>query len=368
MCQPTAVLLWGRSRRCRLECEFRGCLVDDAHDLTIIGAGPSGLFAAYYAGFRGLRVKIVDSQPDLGGQITALYPDKYIYDVAGFPKVLGKDLIAGLVEQAMQYEPTIFLNEKITAFDRLPDGTFRFAGTSGEHRTRVVLITAGIGAFTPKTYGRPEFDRFEGRGLDYAVRRKEEFRGKRVLVVGGGDTALDWALDLVPVARSVALVHRRDMFRAHADSVKRLRASPVAVHLYSELRGLRGDGVVREAVVVNTRTGEETVLPVDAVLAFLGLVSNLGAIATWGLELQDDAILVNTRMETNVAGIYAAGDITEYPGKLKLIVTGFGEAATAVNNAARYINPKAALFPGHSSSIMERKEKAANAASVDTPR
>lgn len=333
--------------------------MDHVYDITIIGGGPSGLFAAYYAGFRGLSVKIVDSQPDLGGQVTALYPDKYIYDVAGFPKVLGKDLVANLVEQALQFQPAVFLNEELRSFERLPDQTFRFSGSSGEHLTRVVLITAGIGAFTPKTYGRPEFDRYTDRGLFYAVRRKEDFRDKRVLVVGGGDSALDWALDLLEVARHVTLVHRRDVFRAHVNSVKKLFDSPVTVKVFYELTALRGDPSVSEAVLVNNKTRAEEVLSVDAVLAFLGLVSNLGAIATWGLALEGDSIVVNTRMETNVPGIYAAGDIVDYPGKLKLIVTGFGEAATAVNNAARYINPEAAVFPGHSSAIMEKKGKAA---------
>lgn len=333
--------------------------MDHVYDITIIGGGPSGLFAAYYAGFRGLSVKIVDSQPDLGGQVTALYPDKYIYDVPGFPKVLGKDLVANLVEQALQFQPAIFLNEELRSFERLPDQTFRFIGSSGEHLTRVVLITAGIGAFTPKTYGRPEFDRYTDRGLFYAVRRKEDFRDKRVLVVGGGDSALDWALDLLEVAQHVTLVHRRDVFRAHVNSVKKLFDSPVTVKVFYELKALRGDPSVSEAVLVNNKTHAEEVLSVDAVLAFLGLVSNLGAIATWGLALEGDSIVVNTRMETNVPGIYAAGDIVDYPGKLKLIVTGFGEAATAVNNAARYINPQAAVFPGHSSAIMEKKGKAA---------
>jgi thioredoxin reductase (NADPH) len=341
--------------------------VDEVHDITIIGAGPSGLFAAYYAGFRGLSVKIVDSQPDLGGQITALYPDKYIYDVAGFPKILGKDLVDNLVEQATQYGPAVFLNEEIGSFERLPEGTFRFTGTSGEHRTKVVLITAGIGAFTPKTYGRPEFDRYVDRGLYYAVRRKEDFRDKSVLVVGGGDSALDWALDLLPVARHVTLIHRRDVFRAHVNSVKKLSESAITVKLFYELKELRGDGAVREAVILNNKMRAEEVLQVDAVLAFLGLISNLGAIATWGLTLEDDSIVVNTRMETNVPGIYAAGDIVEYPGKLKLIVTGFGEAATAVNNVAHYINPEASLFPGHSSSIMEKKDKAAKSEAAAPP-
>jgi thioredoxin reductase (NADPH) len=338
----------------------------EVFDVTIIGGGPTGLFAAYYAGFRGLRVKIVDSQPDLGGQVTALYPDKYIYDVAGFPKILGKDLVNGLVEQAAQYQPAVELNEEIRSCEPQPDGVIHLRGTNVVHQTRVALITAGIGAFSPKTYGRPEFDRYAGNGLAYAVRRKEDYRGKSVLVVGGGDSALDWALNLLPVAANITLIHRRDGFRAHADSVKKIFDSPITVKVFYELKAIRGEPNVTEALVVNNKTKEEEVLKVDAVLAFLGLVSNLGAIASWGLTLDDDSIVVNTKMETNIPGVYAAGDIVTFPGKLKLIATGFGEAATAVNNAARYINPEASVFPGHSSSIMEKKEKAAERAASGT--
>ncbi len=327
------------------------------HDLMIIGGGPVGLFAAYYAGFRGLKTMIIDSQPDLGGQVTALYPDKNIYDVAGFPKILGKELVANLVEQAAQYNPTILLNEEVRTLEHLPDRTIRVGTTQGVHLTRVLLITAGIGAFTPKTYKRPELDKYMGHGLHYAVRQKEDFRDRDVLVIGGGDSALDWALNLVPYARSITLIHRRDGFRAHADSVKKLFDSPIAVKLFYELRALRGDPDVEDVVVFQNKTGQEEILKVDAVLAFLGLVSNLGPITTWGLILEDDSIVVNTRMESNVAGVYAAGDIVTFPGKLKLIATGFGEAATAVNNAARYINPDASVFPGHSSTIMDKAEK-----------
>jgi len=331
---------------------------DDLFDLTIIGAGPTGLFAAYYAGFRGLRTKLIDSQPDLGGQVTALYPDKFIYDVAGFPKILGKDLVRNLVDQAMQYHPAVHLDENVQAMNR-QDGAITLRTDAGEHRTKVVLISAGIGAFTPKTYKRPELDQWIGKGLAFAVRSKEDYRGKRLLVVGGGDSALDWALGLVDYAKSITLIHRRDGFRAHEDSVKKLFASPINVKLFYELRALRGDDRVREAVIYNNKTQQEEIVEIDAVLAFLGLVSNLGPIREWGLAIQDDSIVVSTKMETNLPGIYAAGDIAIYPGKLKLIATGFGEAATAVNNAMTFINPNASAFPGHSSSIMEQKEKAA---------
>ena len=331
---------------------------DDLFDLTIIGAGPTGLFAAYYAGFRGLRTKLIDSQPDLGGQVTALYPDKFIYDVAGFPKILGKELVRNLVDQAMQYHPAVHLDENVQAMNR-QDGAITLRTDAGEHRTKVVLISAGIGAFTPKTYKRPELDQWIGKGLAFAVRSKEDYRGKRLLVVGGGDSALDWALGLVDYAKSITLIHRRDGFRAHEDSVKKLFASPINVKLFYELRALRGDDRVREAVIYNNKTQQEEIVEIDAVLAFLGLVSNLGPIREWGLAIQDDSIVVSTKMETNLPGIYAAGDIAIYPGKLKLIATGFGEAATAVNNAMTFINPNASAFPGHSSSIMEQKEKAA---------
>jgi thioredoxin reductase len=332
----------------------------DLYDITIIGAGPTGLYAAYYAGFRALRTKIVDSQSDLGGQVTALYPDKYIYDVAGFPKILGKDLIRNQVEQAMQYEPTVVLNERVERLERLADGNYRLVTNTGqEHFTRVVLITAGIGAFTPKKYNRPELDRYEGKGLHFAVRNREDFRDRRVLVVGGGDSALDWALNLLPLVRELTLIHRRDQFRAHEDSVRKLLASPAKVKLFYELKALEGADRVERAVIFNNRTKEEEVLEVDAVLAFLGLVSNLGPIREWGLVIEEDSIVVNTKMETNLPGVYAAGDITTYPGKLKLIATGYGEAATAVNNAYTYLNPGAKAFPGHSSTIMEKKEREA---------
>jgi len=337
---------------------------NDIYDLTIIGAGPGGLFAAYYAGFRGLRTKLIDSQPDLGGQVTALYPDKYIYDVAGFPKILGKDLVTNLVEQAMQYHPAVQLNENVHTLDRLADGTIRLGTDLGEHMTKIVVITAGIGAFTPKTFKRQELDQWIGKGLYFAVRRKEDFRGTRLLVIGGGDSALDWALGLVDYATEITLIHRRDAFRAHEDSVKKLFASPIKVKVFYELRAIRGDSQVREAVIFQNKTQVEEILKVDAVLAFLGLVSNLGPIREWGLQIQDDSIVVNTKMETNMPGIYAAGDVAAYPGKLKLIATGFGEAATAINNAVTFINPSASAFPGHSSSIMEHKEKAAEKAAA----
>ena len=322
----------------------------DIYDITILGGGPVGLFAAYYAGFRSLRTEIVESLNALGGQVTALYPEKWIYDVAGFPKIVGRQLIDNLVEQAMQYRPAVSLGETVQSLTALQDGTLRMTTERGTHLTRAVLITAGIGAFHPKTFKNPRIDGFDGRGLYYFVRSFQEFKDKRVVIVGGGDSALDWALGLLGIARSITLIHRRDQFRAAEDSVQKMLHSPIEVKTFYELRALEGAERVERAVIYDNRSGAEETIDVDAVIASLGFLSTLGPIQEWGLELEHDSIRVNTRMETNRRGVYAAGDIVTYPGKVKLIATGFGEAATAVNNATTYLNPKASIFPGHSSS------------------
>ncbi len=326
----------------------------DVYDVTIIGAGPTGLFAAYYAGFRGLRVKLIDSMPDLGGQITALYPEKYIYDVAGFPKILGKELVRNLVDQALQYKPTICLDEKVEGFQAVGDRLIRLGTNKGQHSTRTVFVTAGIGMFTPRKLPKAELVRYEGKGLAYFVRDIEEYRDTDLLIIGGGDSAFDWCLNLAGITRSTTLVHRRDRFRAFEDSVKKVLDSPVRVKTFTELTEIEGADRVDGAVVVDTRTKTEERLPVNRILACLGFLSNLGPLKSWGLEFDDGALVVNTRGETNLPGVYAAGDVVAYPGKVKLIAAGFGEAATAVNNAAAYINPALKVFPGHSSTLLDR--------------
>jgi ferredoxin/flavodoxin---NADP+ reductase len=335
---------------------------NDLYDVTIIGGGPVGLFAAYYAGFRTLKTKIVESLDALGGQITALYPEKPIYDVAGFPRIIGRELVDNLVEQAGQYSPAICTGETVDKLERTPDNTFSLTTSRARHRSKVLVVTAGIGAFHPKTFKNPQIDSFEGRGLYYFVKSFQEFAGKRVLIVGGGDSAVDWANGLAGVARSVTVIHRRDQFRAHEDSVQKMLHSTVNVKVFYELRRLEGKDRLERAVIYQNKTNAEETIEVDAAIASLGFLSTLGPIAAWGLELEHDSIRVNTRMETNVAGIYGAGDIVVYPGKVKLIATGFGEAATAINNAAQYINPKASVFPGHSSSQDVHKQKTGAAA------
>ncbi len=335
-------------------------MTPDLYDVTIIGGGPVGLFGAYYAGFRTLRTKIVESLDALGGQITALYPEKQIYDVAGFPKILGRKLVDNLVEQATQYHPIVCTGETVGSLTHDPDGTLRLMTNRATHLSRVLLITAGIGAFHPKTFKKPEIDSFEGKGLYYFVKSFQDFKDKRVLIVGGGDSAIDWANGLLGVARSITLIHRRDEFRAYEDSVQKMLHSPIAVKVFYELRRLEGDGQVQRAVIYQNKTNTDETIDVDAVIASLGFLSTLGPIQEWGLDLEGDSIRVNTRMETNLPGVYGAGDIVTYPGKVKLIATGLGEAATAINNAAQYINPKASVFPGHSSSqAIHDKQKAA---------
>lgn len=320
------------------------------YDLTIIGGGPAGLFATFYAGVRNLSVKLIDSLPQLGGQLAELYPEKYIYDVAGFPKIMARDLVNNLKEQALQYHPTICLHEKVQGLKKQEDGTFLLTSNTTVHRSRAVLITAGIGAFTPRKLPAEGIEQFEGKGIDYYIDNKENYAGKRILVVGGGDSAVDFALMLQEVAAKVTLIHRRDQFRAHEENVKKLFASGIEVKVFTELMKVEGQDKIERGLLVNKKEKTEEWIEVDAIISALGFSASLGPILEWGLEIQNNAIVVNSKMETNIPGIFAAGDIVTYPGKLKLIATGFGEAPTAVNNAKLYLDPEAKLHPGHSSS------------------
>ena len=315
-------------------------------DLLIIGAGPVGLYAAYYAGFRGLSTVVVDSLPEVGGQISAMYPEKPIYDVAGFPSIKGRDLVAGLKEQADRFSPVYVLGERAESLHRAEDGVIRVTTDVGTGIScRAVLISGGIGTFTPRPL--PAGAAWLGRGVSYFVPSLEAHAGQDVVVVGGGDSACDWALSMEPIARSVTLVHRRNTFRAHAHSVAQLMSSSVEVVTEAEVTGVHGGSVV-EKVEITSADGVQ-VRPAQAVIAALGFTANLGPIRRWGVEVAGNRHLpVDTAMSTNVPGMFAAGDITDYRGKVRLISVGFGEAATAVNNAAVLINPAEPLFPGHS--------------------
>lgn len=331
-------------------------------DVTIIGGGPTGLFAAFYAGLRGMRTKIIESLDHLGGQLTTLYPEKFIYDVAGFPAVLAKTLTAELIRQAAQYQPEIILNERVNHLRRLDAETIELVTEGGRHYSRTVVITAGGGAFSPKRLPGREYAAYEGRGLHYFITDLQQFRGKEMVVLGGGDSAVDWALNLKRVTDRITLVHRRDQFRAHEDSVSKLYASGVEIRTFHELKALHGEGRVEAVTLYDNRTMAETTLPADAVLVNIGFASTLGPIHEWGLTLDRDGIVVTSKMETNLPGIFAAGDVVSYPGKLKLIATGFGEAAIAVNHAKVFIDPESDSFPGHSSTTVPKQRKASHSA------
>ena len=325
--------------------------VDADFDVTIIGAGPVGLFAAFYAGLRTMKVKLIDSLAEPGGQLAALYPDKYIYDVGGFPKVTARALVGDLVEQAMQYGPTVCLGEQATTLTPADGGWLLGSDAGRQHRTKTVLLTAGIGYFAPRKLPDASLARFEGHGLHYVLPGLEVFRGRRVLLLGGGDTAVDWALHLEPLASELTLIHRRDQFRAHEDSVQKLHASRCRVVPFHELKTLEGDGRVERAIIYDNRSKAETTMTVDDVVVNFGFVANLGPLKTWGLTIKANSLEVSQKMETNLPGVFAAGDLVTYPGKLKLIATGFGEAAMAVCGAKMVVDPKARYFPGHSSEM-----------------
>lgn len=333
--------------------------VGDEFDVTIVGAGPVGLFAAFYAGLRTMKVKVIDALAEPGGQLAALYPDKFIYDVAGFPAVKAKALVDQLVEQAMQYGPTVCLGEQAMTLTPLPGDAGGYvigSDQSVQHRTKTVLLTSGIGSFAPRKLPDAALARYEGHGLHYVLPGLDVFKGKRVLLLGGGDSAVDWALHLEPLASELTLIHRRDQFRAHEDSVAKLYASRCKVVPFHELKTIEGDGAVKRAIIYDNRSKDETTLEIDDVVVNFGFVANLGPLKTWGLTIKGNSLEVSQKMETNLPGVFGAGDLVNYPGKLKLIATGFGEAAMAVCGAKLLVDPKARYFPGHSSETKEESK------------
>ena len=327
----------------------------ESRDITIIGGGPTGLFALFYAGMRGVSAQIVDALPEPGGQLTALYPEKYIFDVAGYTKVLTKDLVRACVEQAVQFGAPIHCNQQVSALEE-GDGRFVVVTETDRFPTRAVVIAAGIGAFSPRRLPQACAEPWYGRGIFDRVTEPGEFAGRRVVIIGGGDSAFDWAHQLRDRAASVALVHRSDRFRAHAATVAEVQAAVAggrtAIYTFHELQDViaeNGAIVALELKDIKAKTTRR--VEADVVLPMLGFVSDIGALAGWGLVLEKDEIRVNSQMETGRAGIWAAGDIATYPGKLKLIATGFAEAATAVNQAVHFVYPDKRVNPGHSSNM-----------------
>ncbi|PLS15668.1 ferredoxin--NADP(+) reductase [Bacillus sp. M6-12] len=322
------------------------------YDITIIGGGPAGLFTAFYGGMRQASVKIIESLPQLGGQLSALYPEKYIYDVAGFPKVRAQELVNNLKDQMAKFEPAVALEQSVEKLEKQEDGNFKLTTDKEVHYSKTVIITAGNGAFQPRRIELKEGAKYEGKNLHYFIDDLNQFAGQKVVVFGGGDSAVDWALMLEPIAEKVTIVHRRDKFRAHEHSVENLQNSKVEIKTpFIPAEFIGDENQINQVVIKGANSEEQEVIDVDAVIVNYGFVSSLGPIKEWGLDIEKNSIIVNSKMETNVPGIYAAGDICTYDGKVKLIATGFGEAPTAVNNAKAYMDPKAKTQPLHSSSL-----------------
>lgn len=317
-------------------------------DICIVGAGPVGLFAIFEAGLVKLRCHLIDALPQIGGQLSEIYPKKPIYDIPGFPSILAEELIHNLKEQAEPFKPTYTLGERVEGVDKQADGSFMVTTSEGTQvHAKVIVIAGGLGCFEPR---KPEVEglaNFEGKGINYMILNPEVYRDKRVILAGGGDSALDWAIYLADVASEVTLVHRRTGFRGAPDSVEKVmelsETGKIKLVLNTEITALQGNGQLQSVEFTN-KENEVTTIDTDYLIPLFGLSPKLGPIANWGLNLDDNAIEVNVHdYSTNVEGIFAIGDINTYPGKLKLILCGFHEAALMAQGAYRYIYPEKKL-------------------------
>jgi thioredoxin reductase len=326
----------------------------EIYDITIIGAGPVGMFAAFYAGMRKAKTNIIDSLPQLGGQLATLYPEKYIYDIPGYPAIKANELVGNLEKQLTTFNHTFHLEEEVLSIVRDED-IIEVTTNKGIHYSKAVILALGNGSFQPRKLGLENAESFETKGLDYYVNDLMKYAGKKVAIAGGGDSAIDWALMLEPIASEVYLVHRRDNFRGHEHSVERLQESSVSImtpYIIDEL--IEENNWLSGIQLKKVKTDETVSLSVDHLIVNYGFTSNLGQLSSWGLESSRNAIAVRSDMSTSMSGVYAAGDICSYDGKVKLIATGFGEAPTAVNNALHFINPKERTQPAHSTSLFNK--------------
>lgn len=314
----------------------------EIRDVTIIGGGPTGLAAAFRAGMHEISARIVETATQLGGQVTALYPEKKIYDVFGLPEILGKDLVRDLIKQGLQFGAEVSLGEAVMAVNYKDDGLMEVITDSRAYPTRAVIIAGGIGLITPRKHDADGCDRLEGKGVYYSVQHLELFRGQKVVIAGGGDSALDWVINLAEVAERVTLVHRSDDFKGHASTVRQVQQladrGRVGLHISTVVTALHGNSHL-EAVTLRNSRGIEHTIEAQALLPMLGFHMNLGPMTQWGLKFEQKNIVVNSRMETNLPGVFAAGDMVTYPGKIKLIATGFAEAAIAVKSAVEHVRP-----------------------------
>jgi thioredoxin reductase (NADPH) len=319
--------------------------IHDRHvvDVAVVGAGPAGLFTVFQCGMLGLQCHVLDALPEIGGQCTALYPEKPIYDIPGFPKIAAGDLIMNLEAQAAPFKPVFHMGAPVTELKR--DGArFKISNGAGVSiDAGAVIIAGGAGAFGPNKPPLPGIEGYEGKSVFYMVRRREDFAGKRIVIAGGGDSAVDWALSLSEIAQ-VSVIHRRDQFRAAPGNVEKLhalaKAGTIDLVIPYQLKALEGDGSMLRAVQVATLDGDVKTIAADALLAFFGLAAKLGAMTEWGMKISGHNIVTEPATgATGVDGLFAVGDIATYPNKLKLIMTGFAEAAGASYAAYKHLNP-----------------------------
>ena len=331
-------------------------------DVLIIGAGPCGLFAVFELGLLDMKTHLVDILDKVGGQCSELYPEKPIYDIPALPLVTGQGLTDALMTQIKPFNPQFHLGEMIESLEKIGDPLFRVTTDQGKvFEAKVVVIAAGGGSFQPKRPPMPGIEAYEGTSVFYAVRKMEQFRGKKLLIVGGGDSALDWTLNLVPVAKHVTLMHRRNDFRAAPDSVNKMRALVADGKMdlaIGQVTALEGEGAQITAALAKPDKGDPFKVECDALLPFFGLTMKLGPVANWGLKLEGEVIPVDTEsFETNVPGIFAIGDINTYPGKLKLILSGFHEAALMSQKASKYVNPEKRIIFQYTTSSSSLQKK-----------
>lgn len=325
-------------------------------DVIIVGAGPVGLFAVFQCGMLGLKAHVIDALPDIGGQCAALYPEKPIYDIPGFPQISGAALIENLEAQAAPFAPTYHLDQRVEGLTEQSDGSWIVETTKGTQISgKAIILAAGAGAFGPNRPPLEDIEDFEGKTVHYMVRERTQFKGKRIVIGGGGDSAIDWALSLSEVAKKVHLVHRRDKFRAAQDNVRKIKElhedpqSPLEILTPYQLDKINGQDGKIESITIKTLKGEERTLEADYLLPFYGIVPDLAALETWGMQLDGHQICVNpASCETTKSGIFAVGDVAHYEGKLKLILTGFSEVAQAAHEAFKRVNPDTALHFEHS--------------------
>ncbi|MGC8489114.1 MAG: NAD(P)/FAD-dependent oxidoreductase [Clostridia bacterium] len=312
-------------------------------DVTVVGGGPVGLYGLYSAGLHGLSARLFERLPVLGGQLEALYPEKVIYDVAGYPAIAAHDLVEALKRQGLQFGADLHLGCEVLGFDAGPDGVIAVKTAEGSYPTRSVVLAAGIGRMEPRHLGVAEVDALEGHGVHYFVGSLRPFHDRDVLIVGGGNSAADWALNLAGKARSLTLIHRRDAFQCHKDSAAKLHGGPYTLKMNRTLVGVREEGGhVSGARLHDVATGQDEWLSVQEIIVAIGLIPNLGPLYKSELTLAGSEVVVDPAGRTNVPWIYAAGDIVSYPAKIKLIATGFGEVATAIYDISRHLIPRPA--------------------------